>query len=213
MSLESNKEAQKRSFGSGDMKGKFIVIEGPNKAGKTTQSNLLKKFLEKQGFSVFYAKHPEDKNIGKIIRDKLIKSKEFSPQTTAITFAASAMFENDSSIKKARNEYDYIVMDRYYHSTFTYQILSGCKFEWIKELYRYLIKPDLVFILNIPIEEFKKRKQKNEDIFEKDQEFQKKLRKAYLDLPQKLNEDFVIIDGTKSKESIHKKIREIVVKL
>lgn len=194
------------------MIAKLVVIEGTNKSGKTTQAKLLAEFLKKQGFSVLYTKEPQRRSIGNIVRKKLITKPGFSPETIALAFAADTMEHIDSVIKPALGKYEYIICDRYYHSSFAYQASAGCKFEWIKELHRHVIKPDVVFILDVPLGEFRKRIQKSEDIYENDT-FQLKLKKAYLDLPEQLTEDFVVIDGTKSKEGIHEKIREIVVKL
>ena len=193
------------------MFSKYVAIEGMDGSGKTTQAKMLAEFLKKQGFSVLSVTEPSKSALGKMISEKLIKEK-YSPEAIALSFACDRMIHFDETIRPARGKYDYIITDRSYISSLAYQPLQGLRFEWVKELNRFVMKPDLIFLLDIPVEVFLERRGKTDVIFEK-KEFQKKLRHSYLELHEKLNEDFIVIDGTKRIEEIHEKIRSDVMRL
>lgn len=189
----------------------YIVIEGMDGSGKTTQSGLLIEFLKKNGFKVYHNTEPSDSPVGKLIQ-KMITSKSYRPETISLAFALDRMVAYDESLKFAKEKYDYIISDRSYLSSLAYQPLQGCSYDWVKDLNRYIEKPDLVFLLDIPVEEFARRRGRTKVIFE-NEEFQKKLRRSYLDLKDKLSLDIMVLDGTKPVNELHGKIREIVLKM
>lgn len=194
------------------MVAKLIVFEGANRAGKTTQAKLLFDFFKSQKFKVLYTKEPQEKGIGAIAK-QLVRTKEISPETVALAFSADTMQHIDEVIKPALKEYDYIIADRYYYSSYAYHPLIGCKKDWIYELHRFVLRPTITFILDIPISEFKNRIQKEgADPFE-NVEFQQKLRASYLEIPKILDEDITIIAGARSIQEIHSEIRKKVMYL
>ncbi len=191
------------------MPAKLIVFEGMNRSGKTTQAKILYEFLKIQKFRVLYTKEPQRTAIGAVAK-QMIKKKNFSAEANALAFAADTMHHIDEVLKPAFEKNDFIILDRYFHSSYAYHPLLGCKLEWIKELHRYVLKPDITFILDIPIAEFRNRAQDKDDVFE-NVAFQEKLRAAYLELPKILAEDIAVLDGTKSIEEIHSQIRKKVM--
>ncbi len=194
------------------MTAKIIVFEGANRAGKTTQAKLLFEFFKAQGFKVHYTKEPQEKGIGAIAK-MLVRKSGIAPETIAMAFSADTMQHIDEIIKPALEKYDYIIADRYYHSSYAYHPLMGCKKDWIYELHRFVLKPAFTFILDIPLSEFKKRVQKEgADPFEND-DFQLKLRASYLEIPKILDEDISIIAGARSIQEIHSEIRKKVMYL
>ncbi|MCK5333405.1 MAG: dTMP kinase [Candidatus Aenigmarchaeota archaeon] len=193
------------------MASKYIAIEGMDGSGKTTQAKMLTEFLKKQGFSVLSVTEPSKSALGKMISEKLIK-KKYSPEAVALAFSCDRMIHFDEIIRPASEKYDYIITDRSYISSMAYQPLQGLRFEWVRELNRYVMKPDLIFLLDIPAVVFMQRRGKTKVIFE-NHEFQKKLRQAYLALPKRLNEDFIVVDGIKGIDEIHEKIRSDVMRL
>ena len=197
------------------MGAKIIILEGSNGSGKTTQSLMLKEFLERNGFKVKMLKSLQRKNIGKFVREEMIKEEGvYGNESVCIAMASDLMEEIDREVKKRIEDYDFIVFDRYYYSTFVYQGLKGVRRDWIKELYRYALKPDIVFVLNIDFEDFIERVKEKENVYEKDVEFQKKVIKEYLRIKEILpEEDFVMVDGKKGKEEINKEIVNFVMRL
>ncbi|MCK4550795.1 MAG: dTMP kinase, partial [Candidatus Aenigmarchaeota archaeon] len=190
---------------------KYIVLEGMDGSGKTTQAEILVKFLKENGFKVLLVTEPSKNPIGKLISEKLLKG-GFSSEVISLAFAADRMLHFEETIKPALREYDFIISDRNFYSSLVYQPLYGSRYDWIKELNRYAVKPDLAFIIDVPIDVFMERRGETEVIFEKE-DFQKKVRQGYLDLPNKLNDDFVIIDGARAVDEIHLDIRSVVLRL
>lgn len=194
-------------------KAKYIVLEGMDGSGKTTQAKLLADFLSSQGFRVYSFSEPTQSVIGRLINHMLVRKRGYSPETIALAFAADRMLFKDEVLKKALENYDFVIGDRSYHSSLVYQPLMGLDYHWIKELNRFVIRPDLTFILDISMDAYMRRKGNTEIIFE-NVEFQKKVRERYLELPEMLpNEDFVIVDGNKSIEEIHEEIKKRVLML
>lgn len=189
----------------------YVVIEGMDGSGKTTQSELLVEFLKKNGFKVYKNIEPSPSPVGRQIQ-KMIRSDKYRPETIGLAFALDRMLAYDENFKYAKEKYDYIISDRSYLSSFAYQPLQGCSYNWIKELNRFVEKPDIVFLLDIPPEEFAIRRGKTKVIFE-NEEFQRNLRRSYIALKDKLHQDILILDGTKSKSELHERIRELVIKL
>ncbi|MCK4967582.1 MAG: dTMP kinase [Candidatus Aenigmarchaeota archaeon] len=189
----------------------YIVIEGMDGSGKSTQAKLLVKFLKANGFKALHITEPSKNPIGKLISEKLLKG-GFSSDVISLAFAADRQLIFEETIKPALREYDFIISDRNFYSSLVYQPLFGSRYDWVKEINRYAVKPDLTFLIDIPVSVFLKRRGETDVIFE-NEDFQKKVRQGYLDLPEKFNCDFVIIDGVKSVDEVHKDIRSRVMQL
>ena len=202
------------NFGSdGSRKAKYIVLEGMDGSGKTTQARMLAEFLSKNGFKVFSFSEPTNNVVGRLISGKLVREKAYSPETIALAFATDRMLFKDEVLTKALEEYDFVIGDRSYHSSLVYQPLMGLDYHWVKELNRFVIRPDLTMILDITMDEYMRRKGNTEIIFEK-RDFQERVRQRYLQLPEMLPaENFVVLDGNRSVEEIHRDIKKRVLML
>ncbi len=194
-----------------EKKAVYVVFEGMDGSGKTTQSKLLKEFLESQGFSVFLFTEPTKNEIGKLIKSKLVKDSKYSPETLALSFAADRSVFKDEVLKNALNKCDFVIGDRSFFSSLVYQPLMGLDYFWVKELNRFVIKPDITFVLDISVDEFLRRRGETDVIFEK-RNFQEKLRKAYLELPEKFPKDLIfVINGERKIEEIHEEVKKKVL--
>lgn len=103
---------------------KFIVFEGIDGAGKTTQINLLRDALEKRGFSCFVTAEPTDMPSGKAIRRALAKEVESTPIQMAEMFAHDRELHNtdaESGIERMLADGITVICDRYYYSSLAYQ--------------------------------------------------------------------------------------------
>ncbi|MFP4045945.1 MAG: dTMP kinase [Candidatus Aenigmatarchaeota archaeon] len=196
--------------------GKFIVIEGPDGSGTTTQRDLICEWMEDEGYDVVSTHEPvkEEGRIGKIIDEKLIRDEhDYSPQAIGLAFAADRKIHVEDRIIPALEEGKHVISDRYYHSSLTYQPAHGVDEEWVKEINKYAINPDLTVILDVPVEEsmrrLKERDGESSVIFETT-EFQEKLRQRYRDLEKELNENVCVIDGDRSIEEVNEEIKDLV---
>jgi len=202
-------------------KGLFIVFEGIDGSGKTTQSKLLFELFSKEGKQVIWTKEPTDGDIGSLLTNKYLKEVDL-PIVDALLFAADREEHLKDVVIPALNQGKIVISDRYYHSTLAYQQAQGLELKWLLELNKNFIKPDLTIIIDLEpeiaierIEKDKKRKIEDRKKFEK-LEFLKKVRKNFLDLPKVLkDEKIVVIDGNKEKEegfeAVVKEIKNIFV--
>ncbi len=199
------------------MKGKFIVLEGIDGSGTTTQKKLLCKWLEERNKDVISTHEPtrEKGRIGRIIRDRLVQDEhDYSPEAIGLSFAADRLVHIEDRISPALESGSFVVSDRYYHSSMVYQPEHGASIEWVKEINRYAREPDVTVIVDVPAEEAVKRQVDRDGgessiIFE-NLEFQKKIRKRYKELEEMLEENLYIIDGDRSIEEVHDDIKKVV---
>ena len=163
------------------MKGKFIVIEGIDGSGKTTQINHLSKWLignevipeDKQ---LVITREPGGTKLGESIRSLLLQtSKEQSPDaiTELLLYAADRAQHVNEVIRPSLNNGDWVISDRFCGSTLAYQGY-GRKLDisLIKDLEKIAtqgISPDITFLLDIPVDEsIKRRKSRKDDRMEKE---------------------------------------------
>jgi len=200
------------------IKYRYIAIEGIDGSGKTTIANLLYNELSKRYNKIILMKEPYDKDLSKKIKEIISKEHEKNLDygyLLALLFTADRSIKN-IDLKKYLND-DYIVIsDRSIYSTFSYQILyEGMDIEWLKCISKYIIKPDITFILDvdpkIAVERINSRG-KNITSYE-NIEFLRKVRENFLKLKEIFPEDNIIyIDGNEKPEEILKKILKIIEK-
>ena len=121
----------------------YIVLEGIDGVGKTTQTEKLKEWLEKRGFSVKTIVEPTDSDIGKIIREELLKpeaTSDTNQQMLALLFAADRLTLKDEINQVKNNQQKILISDRSFYSSITYQNSTTIEPEWI---YKILMKMKL----------------------------------------------------------------------
>ena len=135
-------------------RGKFIVIEGLDGSGLSTQADLLKGWMEKQGMAVYLTKEPTAGPVGALIRLALGRRLALSPSDKdndaiiALLFAADRMDHLSTDIIPKLEAGVHVVCDRYYLSTFAYQSRS-MDLAWLRCLHAHCIRPDLTILLDV----------------------------------------------------------------
>jgi len=186
---------------------KFIVFEGIDGSGLSTQSYLLKEYLLTNNKKVLLTKEPTDGLIGMLIRNTLKKRIKFDEITLSLLFAADRM-DHLSSLNF--DNYDYVISDRYYISNFAYQS-QKVDLNFLIEINRYARTPDLVIFLDVKPEICIERIKHNRDhieIYENIKQL-KIVKENYLKILEylkKKGQNIVIIDGNKSIEEVHKEV-------
>jgi len=136
------------------MKGKFIVFEGPDGSGQTTQAELLKHFLTSRGRSAVLTKEPtKESEAGRKISDVLNHRLKLSPIEVQELFNADRKHHIENLITPSVNEGRYVISDRYFFSSIAYGPV-GYDFESVHKDFPI---PDLTFILKVSPEECIKR--------------------------------------------------------
>ena len=200
-------------------KGIFIVLEGIEGSGKTTQAKLLAQRLRKEGLEVVSTREPGGTLVGKKIRNILKDPNHtITPLAELFLFLADRAQHIVEVIQTALQEGKIVISDRFYPSTLAYQ-QGGRELDpsWVKKLNDLLIrncKPDLIIILERDIRQALKGAQQvsgEEDRFEQeDLTFHRRVRQAYRKLAKENPRVFRLIKADLPIQEVHKKIwREV----
>ena len=202
-------------MGKGDLMP-FIVLEGLDGAGGSTQTNLLKEFFKKKNIPYVFVKSPEyGTETGKSIRDYLDGKIKLKPKEAFVLFATDVL-NSLPMIKKGLEENKIVIADRYITSTIAYQCANGFSFDSALNFVKLHEYPDsdAIIFIDIKPETSMKRKLKEHgrlDRHEKDLEFLKKVRDFYF---REINENvlgkWVVIDGERDKDDIHEDILKVI---
>jgi len=147
-------------------RGPFIVLEGIDGAGTTTQLHALRDHFQRTGRRAFFTHEPSDGPVGMLIRLALQRrlvgagfelhdpadpapSQEFDPTALALLFAADRVDHVATQVRPNLDAGRVVVCDRYLLSTLAYQGQT-CDFEWLLEINRPAITPDLTLFLDVP---------------------------------------------------------------
>jgi dTMP kinase len=194
------------------LKGKFIVLDGPDGCGKSTQAELLVKWLGQQGVEAGKFRDPGDTAIGEKIREILLNPEHLamSTQTEVLLYMAARVQLWAEKVSPALKSNKCVVLDRWLSSTCAYQGYAGGfgidKILKIAENCLEKVWPDLTIILDIDQASATGRMNRTLDRMEaKGGEYHKKVREGFLELAKKQNNIFVI-DASREIETIHKDI-------
>lgn len=194
----------------------FITFEGGEGTGKTTQINILKKYLEDQGLEVIITREPggviSAENIRAVIFDN-----EIDPITETMLYAAARREHYIKKIKPALDAGKIVICDRFIDSSIVYQgIVRGVGVDLVENINKYAInnvEPNLTIFFDLDPETGLKRVSlRNEQMNRFDKEsldFHLKVRKGY-NLLSKTRNRFVLIDASKSIEDVTKQIINIM---
>jgi dTMP kinase len=183
--------------------GKFIVLEGIDGCGKTTQIKKVYEILKKQT-RVMMTKEP------------YITKKNESPAWYADKFVSNRKKHLKECILPAINAGIWVLCDRYKYSTFVYQQRQGIPFDVLEKMHEGLLIPDLVIFIDCNPATAYDRKSFNDldDVFNDNLSSQKIIREMYLDVCKKLPaENIVVVDGNKNVNVVTKNIMKIIKSL
>ena len=149
-------------------KGYFLVLEGIDGSGKTTIANQLKKVFEKKRKNVLVTQEPTKEKIGVVIREYLLEvnEKERDPIFEALAFAADRKWHIEKWISPFLNKGYLVISDRYFYSSFAYQMINNLDPNWIIEINKYMLKPNLAIFLDVGPEIAMKRIRHARNVFE-----------------------------------------------
>jgi dTMP kinase len=196
------------------LRGKFIVLDGPDGCGKSTQARLLAEMLEKNGMTAAVLRDPGGTRIGEQIRQILLQNdnREMSVRCEALLYMASRAQLFDQSIKPALTDGACVICDRWLSSTYAYQAVAGkIGVDWLLQLAQASLErtwPDLTMIIDVPSEIGLQRVGPAPDrMEEKSADFHQQVRQAFLHLAQ-TRRDVVSIDGSGTIDQVHRRIVE-----
>ena len=193
--------------------GKFIVFEGLDGSGQSTQASLLKDFLIKEKIDVVLTKEPTlTSSAGQKIKEILDEKSTISSEQLQLLFTEDRREHLEKVIIPALKMGQYVISDRYFFSTFAYGTAEGLDLEWLIKINNDFLLPDLTFLLKVRPEICLERIQKRGlgiKLFEKKEKLSR-VWQVYEILPQRF-QNIYLVDGEKSIEEVFKEIKEIVI--
>lgn len=190
---------------------KSLFLEGTDGSGKSTQFELLKKYLEDRGEKVLTLREPGGSDYYEALRDFYLHAPHEHPPISDALISAAGRAANIELTKKALSEGTWVITDRAYPSSFVYQAVQGIDLADIKDINRHALQGfdyDIKILLDVSIEVAMSRVEQSgaqKDHWESNGiEFFTLIREKYLELAK--SEDYIIIDGSGEIEAIHQEI-------
>jgi dTMP kinase len=192
--------------------GKFIVFEGLDGSGQTTQANLLVDFLKQKRGKALLTKEPTvNSPFSKKIREVLKKKEKILPRKLQELFAQDRRWHLKNIILPNLKKGMAVVTDRYLFSSFAFGTASGVDYKYIAELNKDFLLPNLVFFLDVSpkncLQRIERRGREKELFERKD-----RLEKVYSNYKKVLNDfknksKIYLIRGEKPISSVFKEIK------
>jgi len=205
--------------GSNKHRGKFITIEGGEGAGKSTNIDFIRQYLEKNGVDLVCTREPGGTVYAEKIRELLLshETEPLAPNAELLLiFAARAQHLNECILPALESD-QWVLCDRFTDATYAYQGAGrNLGYEPVATLETFVqgeMRPDLTLILDIPVELGMSRvKQRGEpDRFETEQiRFFESVRQAYLDMAAKNPQRYQVIDTSHPLEHVQNAITDIL---
>ena len=199
------------------MRSLFIVLEGIDGAGKSTQAELLKNYFLTHQQQAVISSEPTDGPIGRLIRKAMqgktitIKQKEIFDQQMAYLFTADRHYhlfnDIDGVYKLINKNHTHVISTRYYFSSLAYNCNTQNEFIFVENLNQKFPAPDVVFYIDISLDIALSRLNNNSmrEIYETEKKL-RKVRQNYEDIFKNYKGKIFKLDGTESIKEIHKKI-------
>ena len=198
------------------LKSKFIVLDGPDGCGKSTQSVLLAQWLTKNGVEVVTFRDPGATVISEEIRQILLNPDHaaMNTRTEMLLYMASRAQLWAEKMVPALQANMCVILDRWLSSTCAYQgYAGGFGMEKVIELAEGSLErcwPDLTVILDVDLKTASARLNANLDRMEqKEDAYHQRVREGFLELA-KTRKDFVVVDAAGDIETVQKRVLEII---
>ena len=208
------------------IQGKLIVVEGIDGSGKSTQLRLLEKWLISRNIPVFFTEWNSSDTVKQITK-KGKKSGRLTPITFSLLHATDFADRYERNILPLLHAGYVVLADRYVYTAYARDIVRGCNSNWVKKIYEFAMKPEIVFYFKVPIDiavdrilsgrprlkyyEAGMDLNLSNDPYESYRIFQSRIIDQYESLS--LLENFTVVDGTMEIEQSQKLLRSIVMKV
>jgi len=197
------------------MTGAFITFEGGDGAGKTTQIEKLRGWLERQGHTVVVTREPGGTDIGVELRNIVLHHRGFlAPRAEAMLYAADRAHHIHTVVRPALERGEVVVQDRYFDSSVAYQgagrVLSEDEVRDLSLWATESLIPQLTVVLDIPSDIARQRRDSDNRVFDRLEaeadDFHERVRQAYHRLADAEPDRFLMIDGQRPIDDIHAEV-------
>jgi dTMP kinase len=202
------------------MDSRFVVIEGIDGAGTTTQTERLVRALTAQGQAAHATHEPSKGPLGLHLREILAKRVQLHGESgaqLALLFAADRLDHLGREVRPALQAGTWVISDRYDHSSVAYQSVSaGADIGWLRSLNAHADRPDLVLVLDVSPEVARARRlarDANRELFD-DDALQRELGAFYRDIERHFPEDHIVhLDADRDVEAVFADVLSETLKL
>ena len=204
-------------------KGRLIAVEGLDGSGKSTQIYLLKRYLELEGYKVFFTEWNSSLLVKKATK-KGKKSKLLTPTTFSLIHCTDFADRYERQIQPLLRAGYIVLADRYIYTAFARDAVRGCGPKWIRNMYSFAIKPHITLFFKLPLEEALGRilggrpqlkfheagmdLGLSSDPYESFRLFQERINNEYLKMVTEFS--FIVIDAAKPVKEQQDRVREII---
>jgi len=196
--------------------GKFVVLDGPDGCGKTTQAKLLAQWLQEQGVPTEMFRDPGDTAIGEKIRQILLNPEHIvmGTATEVLLYMAARAQLWAEKISPGLKSDKCVVLDRWLSSTCAYQgNAGGFGMEKIIKIATDCLErvwPDLTVILDVDLQTGANRLKAEPDRMEqKGKDYHQRVREGFLKLAQG-RKDFAVVNGSDDIETVHRNVLKVI---
>ena len=202
-------------------KGKFIVLEGIDGCGKSTQAELLRQWLQQKGQVVQHFREPGGTDLGERIRTLFLDpGDDISPASELLLLFAARIQLLHQGIKPALDSGNTVLCERFINSSYAYQGEGGAGTipeQMIARLLQFTEpypSPGIILLLDLPVELAMSRRtssDKSDRYTDKDKEFMEKVRQSYLEQARN-SENTHIVDATMPLQQVQTQLQEYTEK-
>jgi len=205
--------------------GKLIVVEGIDGSGKSTQLSLLSQWLRSQGYAVAFSEWNSSPLVKQTTR-RGKKKEMFTPTTFSLIHATDFADRLEGYIQPLLQAGAIVCADRYAYTAFARDVVRGVNSSWVRNLYRFAIRPNIVFYFRVPLDVALGRILGGRDalkyyeagmdldlsrnIEESFRIFQGRILKEYDGMAEEMG--FHVIDATRSIEQQQREMRRILMR-
>tara|TARA_B110000196_G_scaffold297366_1_gene288392 strand:+ start:212 stop:859 length:648 start_codon:yes stop_codon:yes gene_type:complete len=197
--------------------GKFIVFDGPDGSGKSTQMQRFMRWCTEQGLVVKEVREPGGTSIGEQIRQVLLDPKNdgMTIQCEMLLYMASRAQLVEQEIVPSLERGELVVADRFVSATLAYQgSAGGLPIKWIQQVAEVAVSgcwPDVTLILDVDDQTAIGRLNPLLDRMElKGRAFHRKVREGFLEQARSMPERYLVIDSTKDEDSVELAVKNAI---
>ena len=139
------------SYGHHRFPGKLFVVEGTDGSGKSTQLTLLYQWLKAEGYPVFFSEW----NSSPLVKETTRRAKKrrlFTPTTFSLLHATDFADRTERDIVPPLKAGAIVLADRYIYTAFARDVARGCDRAWVRDMYRFAVKPTVAFFFRAPLD-------------------------------------------------------------
>ncbi|MBM7855169.1 dTMP kinase [Desulfohalotomaculum tongense] len=201
------------------MTGKFIVFEGIDGSGKTTQIALLKEYLQQKGHRVISTREPGGTPVSEEVRAILLnpEHKDLHYRTEALLYAAARAQHVETLIKPALEQGAVVLCDRFVDSTLAYQGYGrGLSLDFLQQINNLAtggLQPHLVLIFDLTEKEGLsrvKRRSGGDRLEREPEQFHRLVRQGYLEISRRQPKNHLVLNASLPVEELQHRVRSAV---